>query len=131
MNLGRSGRNDPSLLIPGFDYPLGAGRRQLYPEFKWDVATLGCVLAMLMASFELDMMAVYVLAVCLAQSGPELELQGRSDTEHSGILERSPGKRSRRICGAPARMDNVLKVWLHRPAFPDLVLVHGGDQSFK
>src|SRR3981081_4148409 len=48
----------------------------------------------------------------LLQNG-RLEFQGRSESEHGGIHKvRAPGKRSRGICAAPARMIDVPKAWL-------------------
>ena len=60
-----------------------------------------------------------------------LELQRGSQSENGGILEGLAWKSSRRSCRTAARMDDVLKVRLHRPSVADLVLVDRREQSFE
>jgi hypothetical protein len=72
-----------------------------------------------------------VPAVMVSSSTARLELQRGSQSEYGGILERLAWKSSRRSYRSAARMDDVLKVRLHRPSVADLVLIDRCEQPFE
>ena len=67
----------------------------------------------------------------IALSRAPSELQDGSQTEHGSVLESlSRLVDAARIRRAPARMGDVLKVWVQREAGPDFVLIDCGNEPF-
>jgi hypothetical protein len=55
--------------------------------------------------------------------GTLLKFERGPEPEYRGVLKNFSGEWRRRCRGAAARMDDVLEVWLHRPAFLYLILI--------